>query len=78
VPAVAGASNGAYPPGSFGGEQVGRIGSSSNMLASPYPAGSSAAVAAGGSTAAAPGGFNTAAAQQAARAAGAAGSPSRR
>ncbi|WIA11726.1 hypothetical protein OEZ85_011821 [Tetradesmus obliquus] len=81
APAVAGASHGAYPPGTFGGEQIGRAGSSSNMLASPYPLGSSAAVAAGGSAhagAVAPAGFNTAAAHHAARMGGAAGSPSRR
>lgn len=81
APAVAGTSHGAYPPGTFGGEQLGRAGSSS-MLASPYPLGSSAAVAAGGNAAhagaVAPAGFNTAAAQHAARMGGAAGSPSRR
>lgn len=43
-----------------------RVGSSSNLVAQPYPVGSSAALAAAGGTGQA--GFNTAAAQSAARA----------
>jgi hypothetical protein len=82
-PALGAPAAGAYSAGTFAGPiEVGRVGSSSNILASPYPAGSSAAVAAAGGAAqgavVAPAGFNTAAAQQAARIGGAAGSPSRR
>jgi hypothetical protein len=59
------------PPAAVPGTlNVGRAGSSSNYVAAPYPAGSSAAVAAAGAVGDAGGqaGFNTAAAQQAARA----------
>jgi hypothetical protein len=47
-----GIAAGACPSGAFGEvAEVGRVGSSSNILASPYPAGSSAAVAAAGGAA---------------------------